>query len=376
MRFLHIADLHVGRKLLGTHSLVDDQQHILEQVIHMAKSANAVLIAGDVYDRSQPSQEAIRMVSSFLSALAALQKPTFLISGNHDSAEQIAYCHQVLKGSGIYVSPAFDGRVEPHTLFDAHGPVTLWLLPYIKPYLVRQLLDDESIHTYNDAVFAVLSKLPINKAARNILLMHQFVAGSETSQSEELSVGGLDSINPGMLEVFDYVALGHLHKPQRIHRDHIRYSGSPLKYSLSEENHIKGALMITLEEKGSVGFELLPFEPLHDMRTIRGTLNDLVTRGDSEDYVYAELSDDVPPFDPYGALKSKYPNCIGFTFAGSQDDPLREKEAWEQFDDSKTTMDHFITFYMKQHGGEAPGSAHVLLLKKAIEEAEEYHAAP
>ena len=133
MRFLHIADLHVGRKLLGTHSLVDDQQHILEQVIHMAKSANAVLIAGDVYDRSQPSQEAIRMVSSFLSALAVLQKPTFLISGNHDSAEQIAYCHQVLKGSGIYVSPAFDGRVEPHTLFDAHGPVTMWLLPYIKP---------------------------------------------------------------------------------------------------------------------------------------------------------------------------------------------------------------------------------------------------
>ena len=376
MRFLHVADLHIGRKLLGTHSLMEDQRVILEQIIRMAQGADAVLVAGDLYDKSQPSQEAIREVSSFLSNLAKLRKPVFVISGNHDSAEQIAYCHEMLRGSDIYVSPAFNGGITSHRLYDAHGPATVWLLPYIKPYLIRQQLEDESIHTYDDAVRAVLTKLPIETTERNVLVMHQFVAGSETSQSEELSVGGLDSIDPGMLGGFDYVALGHLHKPQRIFKDHIRYAGSPLKYSLSEEGHKKGALMVTLEEKGSVSFEQLPFAPLRDLRTVRGMLRDLLMQPDSEDFVFAELHDDVPPFDPYGALKSKYPNCIGFGFAGAQGDPLREKEAWEQFDYAKTAMDHFIAFYMKQHDGEAPGGAHVALLERAVRESEEYHAAP
>ncbi len=222
---------------------------------------DGVLLAGDLYDKPVPPAEAVRLLDWFLTELAARGLPVFTVSGNHDSADRIAFGAQLLAGSRVYVSPVFAAPPAPITLTDEYGPVDIWLLPFLKPAAVRHVFPDEKIESYNDAIGCVLNACAPDPARRNVLVAHQFVAGAAVCESEEPSVGGVDSIDVSLFEGFDYVALGHLHSPQKVGRDTVRYAGSPLKYSFSEAHQHKAALFVTLGEKGSVRFEAAPLTP-------------------------------------------------------------------------------------------------------------------
>lgn len=356
MKFLHIADLHIGKRMPGGLSLEEDQRHILTQILEHAQKADAVLVAGDLFDRSSPSQEALRTAGWFLSALNGLSRPVFLISGNHDSPELIAYCRELMQACGIFSSAACCGEIAAHSLRDAFGPVRIWLLPFIRPYSVRQALRDEGIQTYGDAVRALVAGLPLNPEERNVLLMHQLVLGGQQSDSEETSIGGLDAIDPALLDPFDYVALGHLHRPQRIGREGVHYAGSPLAYSLSEAAHQKAALLVTLEEKGALSVAALPLVPLHPVRALEGTLAALLG-APSEDFVYCVLTDSVPPMDAGGALKNVFPRLLGYELRGAGLSGMSAPA--DTFDERLSLRDHFAAFYRMQHGGRgmAPGQA-------------------
>ena len=253
MRFLHLSDLHLGKRVCEF-SMLDDQRYILEQVLSLldARPVDGVLLAGDLYDKPVPPAEAVRLLDWFLTELAARGLPVFAVSGNHDSADRIAFGAQLLAGSQVYVSPVFTEPPAPITLTDEYGPVDVWLLPFLKPAAVRHVFPDEKIESYNDAIGCVLNACAPDPDRRNVLVAHQFVAGAAVCESEEPSVGGVDSIDVSLFEGFDYVALGHLHSPQKVGRDTVRYAGSPLKYSFSEAHQHKAALFVTLGEKGSL----------------------------------------------------------------------------------------------------------------------------
>ena len=241
MRFLHIADLHLGKQMNDV-TLLPDQEYILHQILSVAENerADAVLIAGDVYQRSSPQAEAMALLDRFISRLAEQGRQVFIISGNHDSAQRISYFSSLIKASGVYVTEAFDGRLQSVALRDREGEIIIWMLPFLRPSQVKRHLPEKKITTYQDAVEAVLRQTPIDPKKRNILLCHQFITGCETSDSEERAVGGLDNIDASVFDAFDYVALGHIHKPQKVRRDTLRYAGSPLKYSFSEAGCWKG----------------------------------------------------------------------------------------------------------------------------------------
>ena len=247
MRFLHLSDLHIGRRLSGI-SLLDDQRAVLAQAVEMAGECDAVLLAGDLYDKPQPPSEAIRAVSDFLVALRKLEKPVFAVSGNHDAPEQVAYCRELLGRCGVFLSPAFDGRLHGHTLRDACGEVRVWLMPFLRPSAVRPYFED--VRTFEDAVRAALSTAVREPGVRHVLVAHQYVTGAATCDSEALSLGGADQVSASLFEGFDYVALGHLHSPQKLCGGRVRYCGSPLKYSLSEERQRKAALLVDLGPEG------------------------------------------------------------------------------------------------------------------------------
>lgn len=374
MRFLHLADLHIGKRL-NNFSLLDDQKHVLAQAIEMAKECDAVLIAGDLYDKSQPSADAIRTVSNFLVTLSKLEKPVFVISGNHDSAEQIAYCHELLGQCGVFVSPSFEGTLSPYVLQDEFGEVHLWLLPFIKPANVRRYCAE--VNSYDDAVRVALGSAAMDLSVRNVLVAHQFVLGCEVSESENRLIGGLDQISLSLFDDFDYVALGHLHSPQRLAGGRICYGGSPIKYSLSEANQKKAALMVNLAEKGSLTLENRPFVPLHDLRIMRGTLADITRTQDySTDYIYAVVTDEAAMIDPLGTLRLTYPNLIGMRVQNSRTNT--EEAEFAEIDDAEslTPLEHFIAFYQAQNNQVEPDEKRVEIMRDVIAEAEEMQNAP
>ncbi len=368
MKFLHLSDLHIGRRLNGL-SLMDDQRHMLSQAVALAEESDAVLLAGDLYDKAQPSAEAVRAVGDFFVALSRLHKPVFAVSGNHDSAEQVAYCRELLGESGVFVSPAFDGSVSRHQLQDRHGVVNVWLLPFLRPASVRPYYPDAV--SYDAAVGAVLENAGVPGGERNVLVAHQFVSGAATCESESRLIGGLDQVSVKRFSAFDYVALGHLHSPQRLGDGRVRYCGSPIKYSLSEEHHRKAALLVTLAEKGDLTVEARPFSPLRDLRTARGLLSELASADRySEDYVYAVLTDPEPPLDPLGALRLAYPNLIGMRMdnrPGDQEESMSELAQAEATD----PLSHFIAFYQAQNGSRPPDERRLAIMREVIKEAEE-----
>ena len=286
MRFLHIADLHLGKQLNDV-SLLPDQEYILNQIVSIAESerVDAVLIAGDVYQRSSHQAEAMALFDRFVSQLVERGRQVFIISGNHDSAQRISYFSSLLKASGVYVTEAFDGRLQSVSLRDREGEIVIWMLPFLRPSQVKRYLPEETIATYQDAVEAVLRQTPVDQRKRNILLCHQFITGCETSDSEERAVGGLDNIDAAVFDAFDYVALGHIHKPQRVRRDTLRYAGSPLPYSFSEASHKKSVAVVDMGEKGDVAVRTVPLYPRHDLRALEGKIADLMALPYSEDYV-------------------------------------------------------------------------------------------
>ena len=319
MRLAHISDLHLGKRV-NEFSMLEDQRYIVKQIesILEEEAADAVLIAGDVYDKPVPPGEAVRLFDGFLTALADRGIHVFVISGNHDSPERIAFGSRLMEKSRVYMAPVYDGHVSPIELRDAYGSVYVYMLPFVKPAVVKKCWPEEGIETYEDAVGCAVAHMKEEvfvPEARNVLVAHQLVIGASRCDSEEVSVGGLDQVSAALFRDFDYTALGHIHGPQNAGGERIRYCGSPLKYSFSEAGHVKSVTLVDLEEKGNVRVRTRPLIPLHDMREIRGSYEEVVSRdfyrGTAvDDYLHITLTDEEDILDAMGKLRAIYPNIM------------------------------------------------------------------
>lgn len=317
MKLIHLSDLHIGKRV-NEISMIEDQAYILTQILHIIddEQPDAVLICGDVYDKSVPSAEAVTLFDDFLVRLAKRQVPVMIISGNHDSPERLAFGNRLIESAGIHIAPVYDGTVKPITLTDAYGQVHFWLLPFVKPAHVKRYYEDAGIESYTDAIRVAIEKMELDSGARNVLLTHQFVAGAATCESEEISIGGTDNVDAGVFADFDYVALGHLHGQQNIGSDNrIRYCGTPLKYSFSEENHHKSVTVVQLQEKGTRNVHLRPLQPMHDLRSIRGSFQELTDKAfysamATDDYLQVILTDEEDIPEAIGKLRTIYPNIM------------------------------------------------------------------
>ena len=334
MKFLHIADLHIG-KLVNGFSMLEDQEHILTQILACveAEQPRAVVLAGDIYDRPAPGTDAVRLFDRFLTDLAHTGATVLLISGNHDSPERLGFAGRLLREQSVYLCGAYEGAPQTVRLDDPEGTVCFHLLPFLRPAEARRFHGDAPVETYADAVRLALRQLTRDSGARHVLVAHQFVVGRgvepERSESETFSVGGVDSVDADLFSDFDYVALGHLHGPQRIGRETVRYAGSPLKYSFSECRHQKSACLVTLAAQGGPEIQLIPLRPRRDLRKIRGPLAALmspsvVCSGDAEDYLHVTLTDEDEPTDALDTLRSVYPNVMILTFDNARTRALAE----------------------------------------------------
>jgi len=328
MKFLHLSDLHIG-KVVNRYPMLAEQRHVFEQVIGYVKTENpdAVIIAGDVYDRAIPGVEAVRLFDDFITELANKNVAVMVVSGNHDSPERMNYASRLLSDKKLFLCGSFDGKLNKLVLADKHGEVNFWLLPFVKPLSVRGFFGNSDIETYDAALAAVLETADIDYTARNVLVSHQYYTKASVtpvrSESELNPVGGLDAIDSGLIERFDYVALGHLHGAQSVGKPHIRYAGSPVKYSFSEWRQEKSASLVTLNEKGSLDITALPLTPIHDMREIKGEIDKLMNSevsslADKEDYLRVILTDEEEIIDPMGKLRSVYPNVMSLDFDNSR----------------------------------------------------------
>ena len=318
MKVMHLSDLHLGKRV-NEFSMIDDQRYILKQVMDIVinDKADAVIIAGDVYDRQVPPVQAVELFDAFLTGLMNMNIPVLVISGNHDSAERIAFGSDIKSAGHIYMSRAYDGKLQCVTLKDEYGPVNFYMLPFIKPSYVRPYFD-EDIKDYNDAVRLVIQNTEYDPGERNVIISHQFVTGAQTCQSEEITVGGLDNVDASAYAFFDYAALGHIHGPQNM-GDRIRYCGTLLKYSFSEINHKKSVTLVELGPKGEVNIELKPIKPLRDMREIKGTYMELTARDfyrnlNTDDYYHIILTDEDDIYDAAAKLRVIYPNLMKITY--------------------------------------------------------------
>ena len=316
MKLIHLSDLHLGKRV-NEFSMLEDQAYILEQILTIidAEQPQAVLVAGDIYDKAVPSAEAVQLFDDFLCRLSRRRLQVFVISGNHDSAERIAFGGRLMDGSGIHLSPVYDGTVEPISLTDEWGAVDVYLLPFVKPAHVRRFFPEASIESYTDAMAVAISAMEIKEDRRNILLTHQFVTGALRSDSEQISVGGADNVDAAVFASFDYVALGHIHRPQSIGREAVRYCGTPLKYSFSEAGYRKSVTVVEFREKGNLTVRTHPLTPRHDLRELRGTYLDLTDRRNyagtaTEDYLHITLTDEEDIPDAVSKLRTVYPNLM------------------------------------------------------------------
>lgn len=374
MKFFHISDLHIGKRVNGF-SMLEDQKYILDQIVDLAENyrPDGILIAGDLYDRSMPSAEAVELADDFLYQFTKLQIPVFLISGNHDCAERIAYGGRMMEQAGIYVSRVFDGKMQKYSLRD----VDIWLLPYIKPAQIRRFYPEEEMETTQQAIEVILKHTELDERRVNILVMHQFLAGASVCESEEMSVGGSDQIDASIVEAFDYVALGHLHGPQKVGRDTVRYCGSPLKYSFSEAGHRKSVTVVEMAERfeeesaegsdaaktgidesvkdNSIIITQLPLIPRLDLREIRGPIDELIRpevyeSANAQDYLHITLTDKDEVLDAIGRLRDVYPNIMRLDFAAAERGQNQEQQ--ELVLEEKSPMELFAEFFMMQNGYE------------------------
>ncbi len=358
MKFLHLGDLHLGKRVHGF-SMLEDQRAVLEQVIQMAaaRQVDAVVIAGDIYDKTVPPGEAVGLFDSFFTSLCREGIRVLAISGNHDSGQRLNFGQTLLADSGLTLAGTFDGAVKTVTLDDACGGVQFALVPWLHPMELRETLS-LSESTQQCAMQAALDAMPWDEGVRHVLVAHAFatVGGALPAQSDSeiIPVGGLDAVDVGLFDRFDYVALGHIHRPQRLGRDSVRYAGSPLKYSFSEARYPKSVPLVTLDADGT-HVELLPLTPLHEMREVRGTLADVtsplvVQAGDPEDYIRAILTDEDELFDAQGALKAVYPNLMRLDFDNARtradDAPGMEEELERQ----PSVQELFAQFFEAQNG--------------------------
>ena len=320
MKLVHLSDLHIGKRVNEV-SMLEEQEYILSEILRILEEEQpqALLISGDVYDKSIPSAEAVTLFDDFLYRLARRKLQVFIISGNHDSAERLSFGSRLMEFSGIHFSPVYNGTVTPITLSDAHGEIHFWLLPFLKPVHVKKAYPEAGIETYTDACRVAVEKMNIDVSRRNVLLTHQFVTGCSTCESEEISVGGSDNVDAAVFADFDYVALGHIHGPQNIGTERIRYCGTPLKYSFSEAGHQKSVTVVELEEKGSFRLHTVPLVPRHDMREIRGTYDEITAKSfyehtPVEDYLHITLTDEEDVPEAVARLRVIYPNLMKLSY--------------------------------------------------------------
>lgn len=316
MKWIHLSDLHLGKKLYEF-SLIEDQEYILNQILEIIdeQEVEGVLLAGDIYDKPVPPADTVMLFDRFLTELSGRKLEVFVISGNHDSRERLSFGSKIMEKGGIHLAPVFSGEILPETVEDEYGKINVWMMPFLKPADVRHRFAQEDIQGYNDAVKAVIRHMNPDRTQRNILVAHQFVTGAERSDSEDVSVGGLDNIDASAFEAFDYTALGHIHSPQQIAGICGKYCGTPLKYSFSEARQVKSALIVDMREKGDVRFEQIPLIPLREMREIRGTYEELTSLKNYEgtntsDYLHITLTDEEDVHDALGRLRTIYPNIM------------------------------------------------------------------
>lgn len=356
MKLIHLSDLHIGKRV-NEFSMLEDQKYILAQILAVIQEecADGVILAGDIYDKAVPPAEAVQVFDRFLTQLANWKCPVYIISGNHDSAERLAFGAQLMSGTGVYFSPVYDGTVRKIVQHDAFGEVAIHLLPFVKPATVRHGLDVD-VYTYQDALRAVTETIELLPGQRNVLVAHQFVTGASCCDSEEVSVGGVDQIEAELFDAFDYVALGHLHSPQHVKRPEIRYCGTPLKYSFSEAEQEKSVTVVELGEKSDVNIRTIPLKPLRDMRKIRGTYLEVTARSfyeqtNTEDYVQITLTNEEDIPDGLQKLRVIYPNLMRLDYDNKRTRENRAVEAAEEME-QKSEITLFGEFFSYQNNQE------------------------
>lgn len=377
MKFIHLGDLHIGKNV-NEFSMIEDQKYILEQIIQIIEqeSIDAVLIAGDVYDRSIPSEEAVKVLDSFLTELSVRKKKVFMISGNHDSDERLNFGSQLLKANDIYIGSVYNGKIEHVDIEDEHGVIHVWLLPYIKASRVAHYYPKEDTKTYDAAFRTAIRKCEVKKEERNVILVHQFVAGKSEeiewagSESASVNVGTLDKISADCFDDFDYVAMGHIHSPQAVGRNTCRYSGSLLKYSLHQRelNSTKSVPVITMLEKGNIDVSLIPLKPLREIRRIKGELKHLIANAeDTQDYIYATLTDEEIQFDAMTRLREVYPHIMKMDYDNTSTRAIKENDMEIQTE-GKSFEELVFDFYKLIHGIE-PSEKEWDIIKEVAKEA-------
>lgn len=353
MKLIHLSDLHLGKRV-NDFPMLEDQAYILDRILEIAgeEQPDAVLIAGDVYDKTVPSAEAVALLDDFLVKLADRSLPVLLISGNHDSPERLAFANRLMEGRGVYIAPVYHGEVSPVTLEDDRGPVDFWLLPFLKPAHIRRFFPEEGVESFTDAMACAIRHMPLDPARRNVLVTHQFVTGAARCESEEVSVGGADNVDASVFAPFDYVALGHLHGPQNVGGERIRYCGTPLKYSFSEAGHQKSVTIVELGEKGSLEVRAVSLLPQRDMVELRGSFAQLKSpefygQVDRDAYVRVILTDESDIYDAMGQLRPVYPNLMALDY-----DNLRTRSGavvLEEADVKRDPLELFADFYQQQN---------------------------
>lgn len=355
MKLIHLSDLHLGKRL-NEFSLLEDQEAVLREILDIVdeERPDAVLLAGDLYDKSVPPAEAVTLLDRFLSALAAKAVPVLIISGNHDSPERLAFASALLAKSGVHVAPVFTGHIRPVTLRDEYGEVRFFLLPFLKPAMVRPFYPEAEIGDYTSAYRTVIDDMGLDPTVRNVLVAHAFVTGAERSESEEISVGGADNVDASAFSGFDYVALGHLHAPQNVGGERIRYCGSPLKYSFSEVRHVKSVTVAELGEKGGLSLRLVPLRPRRDLRELRGSWMELTSKTfydalNCEDYMHLILTDEEDVPDAVSRLRVIYPNLMKLDYDNRRVRSLGLEGARADTE-QKSPLQLFAELYEKQNG--------------------------
>ena len=356
MKLFHLSDLHIGKRV-NEFSMIEDQKYILTQILYAAdqEKPDGILISGDVYDRTIPTAEAVQVFDAFLTRLSEQKIPAFIISGNHDSAERLAFGSSLMGKSGIYFSKVYDGTVEKIPMQDAYGTVWIYLLPFLRPSTIRHALPEraEEVQSAADAVRIAMEKTKIDEKERNVLLAHQFVTGAKRCDAEELQVGDVDQIPAELFASFEYVALGHIHSPQKVGRETVRYCGAPLKYSFSEAGQEKSITVVELKEKSSVDLRTIPLKPLHDLRKIRGTYLEVTAKSfyenrDCEDYLQVTLTDEEDVPDGMAKLRTIYPNLMRLEYDNKRTRSNAEVRAAERVEE-KSELELFQEFYELQN---------------------------
>ena len=353
---MHLSDLHLGKRV-NEFSMLEDQVYILNKIVNIIDEEKpaAIILAGDIYDKPIPPAEAVELFDDFLYKLSQRNLKVFIISGNHDSAERIAFGARLFDKTGIYMSPVYTGNISPIEMSDEFGKINIYMLPFIKPVHVRRYFPDTEISSYTDAVSKVIENMHLDTSIRNILITHQFVTGASRTESEDISVGGSDNVNADVFFDFDYVALGHIHRSQSCGSEYIRYSGTPLKYSFSESKDTKSITVVDIKEKGNIKLDFIPLTPLRDMVEIKGTYDDLMLKSFYEnttypdDYVHITLTDENDILDVITRLRVVYKNIMKLDYDNQRTRSNSEINLINDME-SKSPLELFDIFYDSRNG--------------------------